>query len=86
MSNKILIQSNREYKTYDDYGWRVVSTVLPTKEQFQEEGMDDLSILDRKLTVFIQDMEYDGLLDNGKKFSSTIDLKKYIDIRSIKVK
>ncbi|MET4561044.1 hypothetical protein ABIA69_002189 [Lysinibacillus parviboronicapiens] len=71
--------------------WSTVSTTLPTSTKFQSEGMDNLSpLLDRTVT----ELESMSMTDKseilnegevGKVFSKTIDLKKYIDIRSIKV-
>ncbi|WP_421926239.1 LamG-like jellyroll fold domain-containing protein [Lysinibacillus capsici] len=69
---------------------QTVSNSLPNSTKFSEEGMDSLSpLLDRELTkldpvsmVNENDILDDG--DTGKVFTKTIDLKKYLDIRSIR--
>ncbi|MNW52590.1 hypothetical protein D3C74_301150 [compost metagenome] len=70
-------------------GWETVSTTLPTPDTFINDGMNDLSILDRKEITFNIPMNDNGLsgqiLGNGKVFKEKIDLKKYIEIESIKV-
>lgn len=71
--------------------WSTVSTALPTSTQFLEQGMDNLSpLLDRKVTTFepmpmINKSEILGVSEKGKVFSKTIDLKKYFDLKQIKV-
>ncbi|WP_107951039.1 SPRY domain-containing protein [Lysinibacillus parviboronicapiens] len=71
--------------------WSTVSTTLPTSTKFQSEGMDNLSsLLDRTVTELesLPMTNKSEILNEGevgKVFSKTIDLKKYIDIRSIKV-
>ena len=68
-----------------------VSNTLPTTTQFLEQGMDNLSpLLDRKVTTLepmpmTNKSEILGVGDVGKVFSKSIDLKKYFDIRSVKV-
>lgn len=72
--------------------WNTVGSNTPTKEQFLSEGMDSLSpLLDRKL----KNLELTPMIDKtsvslsqddrGKVFGKTIDLKKYLDIRNMKV-
>lgn len=76
---------------YSPAFWSTVSSALPTSAQFIEQGMDSLTpLLDRKVTT-LESMEMTnkseilGVGETGKVFSKTIDLKKYIDIRSIRV-
>lgn len=76
------IYHNGEYKKWDD-GWQVVSTSFPTIQQFQDEGMDGLSVLDRVSSQFEQNMTDAGVLGEGMLFKTTIDLKRYIDINSL---
>lgn len=91
-SIKTLILNRNEYKKFDNNGWQTVSTTLPSSEQFQEEGMDELTpLLDRQVTelepISMED-KTNILFTNGevgKVFSKTIDLNKYFDIRSIKI-
>lgn len=71
--------------------WRVVSTTLPTSTHFLEEGMDELSpLLNRKITDLSPTPMEDktstllGSGATGKAFSKKIDLKKLIDLRSIR--
>lgn len=71
--------------------WTVESTSLPNSIQFLEQGMDNLSpLLDRKVLdlepmTMTDKSEILGVGDVGKVFGKTIDLKKYFDIRSMKV-
>jgi len=69
-----------------------VSSTLPTTEQFLSYGIDELllsSLLNRRIETFdnLQMINNSEILngDEGKVFSKTINLKKYIDIKSIKV-
>lgn len=70
-------------------GWDMVSTTLPTAQQFLEKGMvDPLDILSRN----VQDGSHINMTDKseilndetGLVFGATIDLKKYFDLRSIR--
>lgn len=70
--------------------WSTVSNTLPTSTQFLERGMYLSPLLDRRLATLepIAMIQRNDILDVGevgKIFSETIDLKKYIDIRSIRV-
>ncbi|MGM1044906.1 MAG: hypothetical protein ACQEXX_02030 [Bacillota bacterium] len=70
--------------------WETVSTTLPDADTFINEGMDDLSVFDRKSTIFTIPMDDNTLsgevLGSGRMFKERIDLKKYIDIEKIIVK
>lgn len=69
--------------------WKTVSTTLPSLTQFQEEGMDVLSILDRKVQQVLDSphqMTDNGVLGEGKVFKGAVDLKKYFDLRKLEVK
>lgn len=70
--------------------WEAVSGTLPTSTRFLEKGMYLSPLLDRRLATLepIAMTQRNDVLDVGevgKVFSETIDLKKYIDIRSIRV-
>lgn len=71
--------------------WKTVSNILPTSTQFLSDGMDSLSpLIDRRLETLepLPMLIKSGILqagEEGKVFSKTIDLKKYIDIRSMEV-
>ncbi|WP_333880070.1 hypothetical protein [Lysinibacillus capsici] len=84
---KILLE---EYKPRIPAHWATVSNTLPTSTQFLEKGMYLSPLLDRRLatlepTAMIQRNDILDVGEVGKIFSETIDLKKYIDIRSIRV-
>lgn len=70
--------------------WKVISS-HPTTQQFIEQGMDNaMTVFDRKLTTFdpIAMIENNEVLEagqEGKVFSQTINLKRLMDIRSIKM-
>ena len=86
---KTLILSESNYKKYDVNGWQIVSPTLPTQAEFELEGMDDLSVLNRKVQSVIDSpflMTDDGALGLGKVFKSTVDLTKYKDLRKLEVK
>lgn len=83
-TNKSFILFDGGYKKWGN-GWQTVSTTLPTKDTFMNEGID-LSALDRKETLFIQTMVNNGALGSGKVFSTTIDLKKFLDIVKLEIK
>ncbi len=67
-----------------------VSNSLPNATKFSKEGMDSLSTLfNRELTKLepvsmVNESNILGDGDTGKVFTKTIDLKKYLDIRSIR--
>lgn len=68
--------------------WELVSTTLPTAQQFLEKGIDPLSSLNRN----VQNANYIDMINKseilngeiGLVFGATIDLKKYFDLRSIR--
>lgn len=70
--------------------WSTVSSVLPTTTHFIEEGMDLLTpLFDRKLVTLksTEMTDKSEILDSGeegKEFSYSLNLKRLIDIRSIK--
>lgn len=68
--------------------WKTVSPTLPTLTQFQSEGMDDLSVFDRKVQTVLESPQTmtSSVLGEGKVFKSTVDLKKYFDLRKLEVK
>lgn len=66
--------------------WKTISTTLPNEDTFISEGMDDLSLLDRKPKKVEQTMIGGSVLGSGRMFRSTIDLKKYVDTKEINVK
>lgn len=70
--------------------WSDFSLQLPNATQFSENGMESLSPLTRKITIFDPTAmtERNDVLSVDvvrKVFSKTIDLKRYFDIRSIKI-
>ncbi|WP_427051181.1 discoidin domain-containing protein [Paenibacillus sp. TC-CSREp1] len=75
-----------EIKIISTSGWSTVSTTSPPENTFINEGMGDLSILDRKSMDIVQVMTNTGDLGSGKVFKSTVSLKKYIDINNFYVK
>lgn len=79
------IKSNNQYKTFKNNQWNNVSTSLPSESIFISDGMQNLSVLDRKETKFIQNISDNGVLGEGKVFKSTIDLKKLFEIKSIEI-
>lgn len=81
-----LIKHDGNYKKWNDNNWSTVSTTLPSENTFINEGMDDLSVLDRKSTDIVQFMTNTGDLGLGKVFKSTANLKKYIEITNLSVK
>lgn len=68
--------------------FQTVSTTLPTLTQFQTEGMDDLSIFDRKIQKVLESPKTmtSSVLGTGNVYKSSVDLKKYFDLRKIEVK
>lgn len=70
--------------------WKTVSVSLPTSNQFLSDGMSISPTLDRVVTELepvnmTPRSDILGVNDVGKVFSTPIDLKKYFDIRRIKV-
>lgn len=88
---KTFILHNGKYKKYIN-SWSDYSTTLPTIEQFISDGMDDLSVFDRKPkteTIVMNDDINGGtgeLLGSGKVFKKMIDLNKYFDLISLNVR
>jgi hypothetical protein len=69
------------------YSFQTVGVGLPTKAQFNSDGISDLSILDRRISAIPSiDMGTSNTLGSGKQFSKKIDLKRYFDIRKIEIK
>lgn len=85
-----LLEYGTVTKTVNALFWETVSTTLPDADTFISEGMDDLSIFNRKLTTVtipMNDNTASGVsLGKGKMFKERIDLNKYIDIKKINVK
>lgn len=83
------VKVDGEYKKLDST-WQTISTTLPSVDTFMNEGMENLSVFDRKLTTFTIPMDDNTPqgqpLGNGKVFKEKINLKKYIEINSINVK
>lgn len=68
--------------------WQTISPTLPTLPQFQLEGMDDLSIFDRKVQKVLEspiEMASE-VLGVGKVYKASVDLNKYFDLRKLEVK
>lgn len=86
MTQKHLINDSGTYKSYVNGTWKTVTTSPPSKNNFIDDGMDDLSILNRTAKTITQSMSDNGTLGSGRVFKSTIDLKKYFDVTSITVK
>lgn len=82
---KTLIKVGTSYKKYIN-SWQTVSETLPSVDTFSNEGMTNLTVLDRKLTTITQTMTSVGALGVGKTFKGTIDLKKYVQMISFNVK
>ncbi|MNW28310.1 hypothetical protein D3C74_51330 [compost metagenome] len=80
------IKVEEVYKSYKTGQWVNVGTSLPLKNAFVNDGMNDLGVLDRKPTIFTQSMVSNGALGIGKEFSSSLNLKEYIEILSLDVK
>ncbi|MDP9698871.1 hypothetical protein J2T16_001768 [Paenibacillus intestini] len=66
-----------------DREWSIVSKNLPSGSTFINEGMDGLSVLDRKSKGFNQVMTDAGNLGSGKLFKSSINLKKFFEITNV---
>lgn len=81
---RTFLYHDKKYKTYNR-DWKPISTTLPSKNTFMNEGMSDLSILDRKEKIVSIPMT-SSILGEGKVFKAKIDYKKYFDINSIDVK
>lgn len=71
--NKILIKKENQYGYYTD-SFQSLGTTYPTKEQFEEYGMEDLSILEPGDKQFDYEMELINQTEEGKCFSYSFDL------------
>ncbi|MGO4730235.1 hypothetical protein [Paenibacillus sp. 2KB_22] len=82
------IHHDGAYKKYQTEAltWNTISATLASEDTFINDGMDDLSVLDRKNEVFVQTMTANGSLGSGKLFKGSVDLKKYFEITSVSVK
>lgn len=90
---KSFIHHDGSYKKYTELvsggnsdGWSVISATLPSEDTFISDGMNDLSVLNRKNKDFVQAMSANGSLGSGKVLKGTIDLKKYFEITKLTVK
>ncbi|WGU94752.1 hypothetical protein QJQ58_00275 [Paenibacillus dendritiformis] len=72
------VYHDNNYKTSNN-GWKSISTTLPSKDTFMNDGMRDLSVLDRKEQNVSLPMT-SSALGEGKLFKAKIDYKKYFDI------
>ena len=80
--NKTIIKIDQNYQIWDN-GWQIISSLQPTVEQFKNKGMDILTLLDRDQKVITQNMVDEDTSGAGKLFITTIDLKKYFEIKSL---
>ncbi|WP_405158931.1 hypothetical protein [Paenibacillus sp. FSL H8-0283] len=85
---KSFVKHDGAYKRFDTgtLEWNTISATLPSEDTFINDGMDDLSVLDRKNEGFIASMSANGSLGSGKMFKGRIDLKKYFEIINVSVK
>ena len=85
---KSFVKHDGAYKRLDTVTleWNTISATLPPEDTFINDGMDDLSVLDRKNESFVQTMTANGSLGSGKLFKERSDLKKYFEITSVSVK
>lgn len=90
---KSFIYHDGSYKKYNEpvsgsnyNGWSVISATLPSEDTFISDGMNDLSILNRKNKDFVQAMSANGSLGSGKVLKGAIDLNKYFEITKLTVK
>ncbi|WP_019422842.1 discoidin domain-containing protein [Paenibacillus sp. OSY-SE] len=83
-STTSFIHHYNKYKTYDN-AWKTISTTLPSKDTFMNDGISDLSTLDRKEQIVTLPMT-STVLGEGKLFKAKVDYKKYFDINRINVK
>ncbi|NKI22306.1 hypothetical protein HFN20_13945 [Paenibacillus dendritiformis] len=81
---RTFIQHDNKYKTYNN-GWKAISTTLPSKDTFMNDGLSDLSVLDRKEKTISLPM-VSSALGEGRVFKARVDYKKYFDINSMDVK
>ncbi|SEL81232.1 F5/8 type C domain-containing protein [Paenibacillus sp. cl141a] len=85
-----LLEYGTVTKTVNAFSLETVSTTLPALDTFINTGIDDISILNRKLTTItipMNDNTASGVsLGKGKMFKERIDLNKYIDIKKINAK
>ncbi|WP_405169280.1 hypothetical protein [Paenibacillus sp. FSL H3-0286] len=69
---------------------KTISITLPSVDTFKSEGMNDLSVLNRKSNIFTFPMDDNGtsgsVLGSGKVFKEKIDLKRFFDVNSLSVK
>lgn len=90
--NQMLITSLKmfgEYIPHIPSHWSTVSKILPKHNEFLEQGIYLSPLLNRKVTTLEpaeMTLRHDilDIGEVGKVFSKTIDLKKYLDIRSIR--
>lgn len=81
-----LIEVSGNYKNWRSSQWNTISTTLPSPNTFINEGIDDLSILDRNSKNFVHSMSLNGSLGSGKLFKSNINLEKYLEITNLYTK
>ncbi|RJG21641.1 hypothetical protein [Paenibacillus thiaminolyticus] len=84
LSSPSFIYHDNNYKAYNN-GWKTISTTLPSKDTFMNDGINDLSIFDRKEQTVSLPMT-SSALGEGKVFKAKVDYKKYFDINTIDVK
>ncbi|RXZ78220.1 hypothetical protein EBB07_29640 [Paenibacillaceae bacterium] len=85
IGNMQLFEVLSEESPYPSH-WQTVSTTMPSEDTFMSEGMKNLSSLDRKQTMLYVDMADDEVLGEGKVFRGKVNLRKYKEINSIRVK
>ncbi|WFR62118.1 discoidin domain-containing protein [Paenibacillus amylolyticus] len=86
--SRSFIHHNGAYKKYQTevLTWNTITATLPSEDTFINDGMGNLSVLDRKNEDFVQNMTANGSIGSGKLFKGSIDLKKYIEITNVNVK
>ena len=83
------VQLNLKPTPVINHFWSDFSTTLPRSTQFSEHGMSSLAPFTREITELeptsmSERSDVLGVGEVGKVFSKKIDLKKYIDIRTIR--
>lgn len=88
--NRAFVQVDGEYRKWNGSEWLTISETMPSVDTFINDGMKNISVLDRRQKVSLIPMIDSGVsgepLGNGKMFKGRINLNKLIEVTSIEVK
>lgn len=82
---KSLIKSSNKIQTFSDNKWVNLNITDPTQEDFEQYGMENLSILKNEITK-VQLPKTKNILGDGMEYRWTVDRSQYGGIKTFEIK